>query len=362
MARHTVIFTLLYLFTTISPAVAESSDVPFPVHTVEKQSIVQEIRLDAVIEPVNRSTVSAETSGRVMEINFDIGDFVKAGSVLIRVTQAEQQAQVAAADAQRIEAEARVQEARDEFTRVKDVFERQLVAQSALDAAKANLKATEQRYEAAVARVKQAQEQLRYTSVKAPYSGVVVERHVDVGEMVAPGKPVMSGMSLRNLRAVAHVPQSFLADLRAAGQVRLIVSRPQPGQMQETVVKSEQLQIAPQADPASHTFLVRAYLPQDTTDVFPGMSAKMAIPTGGKDTVVVPANAVVHRSELTGVYVVKDGRVHLRQVRIGRRQGDQVEILAGLEAGEQVALDPIQAGIFLKEQSQKVQQQNETKA
>jgi multidrug efflux pump subunit AcrA (membrane-fusion protein) len=101
--------------------------------------------------------------------------------------------------------------------------------------------------------------------------------------------------------------------------------------------------------------LVRAYLPDDTPNVFPGMFSKMAIATGAQKTLLVPVQAVVHRSELTAVYVVKDKHVHLRQVRIGQRQGNSVEILAGLEAGERVALDPIQAGIYLKEQNQKVQ-------
>jgi RND family efflux transporter MFP subunit len=353
MAKQKLIYALILGFASPILSAAETADLPFSVQTVEKKSITKEVFLDAVIEAVKRSTVSAETSGRVMEIKFDIGDYVRAGSVLVRVTKAEQQSQFAATEAQRNEAEARLQEAKDEFERVKGVFARNLVAQSALDKAKADLKAAEQRYQAAIARVKQAQEQLRYTVVKAPYSGVVVERHVDLGELVAPGKPVMTGMSLKNLRATAQVPQSLLGDLRASKQVRLIYSQPQDGQMQQSAVQSEHLQVAPQADPRSHTFLVRAYLPENTKNLYPGMTAKMAIATGEKQALLVPQQAVVHRSELTAVYVIKDKHVHLRQVRVGRRQDNQVEILAGLEAGELVALDPIEAGIYLKEQNMK---------
>lgn len=363
MARQKHIAALIILFATFC-MVANSSavDLPFPTHTVEKKSVTNEVLLDAVIEAVNRSTVSAETSGRVMEIKFDIGDVVQAGTVLVRITKAEQQSQFAATEAQRNEAQARLQEAQDEFERVKGVFEKKLVAKSALDKAKADLKAAEQRLEAADARVKQARAQLRYTVVKAPYSGVVVERHVELGEMVAPGKPVLTGLSLKNLRAAAQVPQSLVAALQAVDNVRVIIPQEQGGKQHEISVQSEHLQLSPQADVRSHTFLARAYLPEATPNVFPGMFSKLAIVTGQRQALLVPAQAVVHRSELTAVYVVKDQHVHLRQVRIGRRQGDSVEILAGVNAGEQVALDPIQAGIYLKEQNQKVNREQETNA
>ncbi len=363
MARLKHIAALIILFAIPLVAASESAvDLPFPTHTVEKKSVTKEVLLDAVLEAVNRSTVSAETSGRVMEIKFDIGDYVQAGTVLIRITKAEQQSQFAAVEAQRNEAQARLQEAQDEFERVKGVFEKKLVAQSALDKAKADLKAAEQRLQAADARVKQAQEQLRYTVVKAPYSGVVVDRHVELGEMVAPGKPVLTGLSLKNLRAAAQVPQSLVAALQAADKVRVIITPQTGGEQREISVQSQHLQLSPQADARSHTFLVRAYLPEATPNVYPGMFSKLAIATGEREALLVPAQTIVHRSELTAVYVVKGQHVQLRQVRIGRRQGDSVEILAGVEAGEQVALDPIQAGIYLKEQNRKVNREQETNA
>ncbi|MGD8595008.1 MAG: efflux RND transporter periplasmic adaptor subunit [Gammaproteobacteria bacterium] len=363
MARQNLIAALIFLFTApLMAANDKNTDLPFPTHTVEKKSMPKEVLLDAVIEAVNRSTVSAETSGRVMEIKFDIGDLVQAGTVLIRITKAEQQSQFAATEAQRNEATARLQEAQDEFERVKGVFAKKLVAQSALDKAKADLKAAEQRLQAADARVKQAQAQLHYTVVKAPYTGVVVDRHVELGEMVAPGKPVMTGLSLKKLRAAAQVPQSLVTALRAADKVRVIFSQQQVGEPRDISLQSQRLQVSPQADVRSHTFLVRAYLPDSTPNVYPGMFSKMAITTGEREALLVPSQAVVHRSELTAVYVIKGQHVHLRQVRIGRHEGDSVEILAGLQAGEQVALDPIQAGIYLKEQNRKGNSEHQTNA
>jgi len=324
---------------------------PFQTYTTQYQSLKEEVFLDAVIEAVKRSTVSAETSGRIMEVNFDIGDRVQAGSVLVRIASAEQQSQFAAAEAQQNEAQARVQETKNEFERIQGVYEKKLVAKSALDRAAADLKAAEQRYQAATARVKQAKEQLRYTVVKAPYTGVVVDRHVELGELVAPGKPVMTGLSLKELRAAAQIPQSLMVQMEANKKVRLVFPQTNgSGQLQQNSVESQRVQLSPQADSRSHTFLARAYLPEDVPNLYPGMYAKIAVVTGERKILLVPEQAIVHRSELTAVYVVKDAKVHLRQVRVGSREDGQVEILAGLDAGEQVALDPIQAGIYLKEQ------------
>ncbi|WP_455202953.1 efflux RND transporter periplasmic adaptor subunit [Kaarinaea lacus] len=326
-------------------ASAATADVPFTTHTAQYKNLPQEFFFDAVVEAVNRSTVSAETTGRVTEINFDIGDQVRAGSVLIRITEAEQQSRLAAVEASEIEAQARLQEAEDEYQRVEEVYEKKLVAKAAIDKARADLKAARQRLKAAAANVKQAKEQLRYTTVKAPYSGLVVDRHVELGEMVNPGKPVITGLSLQSLRVAAHIPQSYMQNLQSADKVGLIF--PSLG---DRIIETSDIRVSPQADAASHTFLVRAYLPKDTKDLFPGMFSKLVVNVGEKKSLLLPEQAVVRRSELTAVYVVNEQKIAFRQIRIGRRQGGMIEILAGVKEGEQVALDPIQAGIQLKQQ------------
>lgn len=335
------VVTLFFVVT-----VSEAAE-PFSIHTAHYQNLKKEYLLDAVVEAANHSTVSAETSGRITEINFDIGDKVTAGSVLVRVTKAQQQSQLAAAQATESEAQARLKQAEDEYQRVKDVFEKKLVAKSALDKATADLKAAKQRLKAASANVKQAQEKVQYTTVKAPYSGIVVNRHVDLGEMVAPGKPIMTGLSLKSLRLVSHIPQSLINKVRSTKKARFVFP-----QLDNREVTSKDIRISPQAEVPSYSFLTRAYLPQNTKDLYPGMLAKMVIDVGDRKGLLIPEQALVRRGELTAVYVVNADRVVLRKVRIGRKHGTQVEIHAGIEEGEKVALDPIQAGIYLKEQRQ----------
>lgn len=310
-------------------------------HTVTDEQV-----LDGIVEPVQQSTVAAELVGRIAEINFDVDDFVPAGSVLIRFRDAEQRARLAQAKANLEEAKARLTEARQEFNRVKNLVAKKLQSRAALDRATAARNSAEARLAAAESLVKVAQEQLDHTVIKAPYSGYVVARHVEVGETVGIGQPLMTGLSLDNLRVTVQVPQSFIAAVREHDQA--MVRFPGEGLPAVTV---QHLTVFPFADPASHTVKVRIPLPKEVKGVRPGSFVKAAFIVGESRRLLVPAQAVIQRSELTAVYVAEQGgRVVLRQIRIGRRHGDAgIEVLSGLEEGEAVVLDPVQAGLALKE-------------
>ena len=313
---------------------------------VDYQTVVREYVADGVVEAVNQSTVSAQTPGRVQEILFDVNDYVEKGSVIVRLVDGEQRAAMEQAEANRAEAEARLQQAQAEFSRIQQVFERGLVAKSALDAAQAELKSAQARVEAAAALLDQTEQRLAYTVVRAPYSGIVLGRHVQLGEAVQPGQSLLSGVSLEELRIVADVPQRLIEPVRRHDQARVWIDPAEAGG-----TSALGLTIFPYADPQSGTFKVRAYLPAGVPGVFPGMFAKIGFVVGEDQQMLVPRTAVVRRSEVTGVYVLDGaGRITLRQVRVGRTAGEFIEVLAGLQAGERVALDPIQAGIALKAQ------------
>lgn len=297
------------------------------------ETVVHEEYVESVIEAVQRSTVSAQTAGRIREINFDVDDFVPKGSILIRIRDKEQRAALKAATA-------RLQEAESEFTRIQDIYEKQLVAKSAFDKAEAGLKSARAAHE-------QAEEQLERTVIRAPFSGIVVARHIEVGETANPGQALMTGLSLEQLRAVANVSQMHIDTVRATAKARVIL--PTAGQPS---VEGEKITISPYADPQSHTFKVRVDLPAGQHGVYPGSYAKVAFVVGETQRLLIPAEAVVYRSEVTATYVVEaKGQMAFRYLRLGNTLPDgRVEVLAGLSAGEKVALNPIEAGILLKEQ------------
>ncbi len=340
-----VVALLMWIWVSMPAFAAES----LVVATVGQQVKPDIFVADALIEAVHQATVAAETTGRITQIFFDVDDVVEQEEVLLRFTDEEQQAGLARAEAGQKEAVARRVQAQAEHTRIKSVFARKLVARSALDKSSADLKAAEQRVKAAEADLKEAHQQLEYTVVRAPYAGIVVKRHVNVGERVRPGTPLMTGFSLEKLRATTSVPQSMVAAVRQHGEVRISIDRT------ESVI-SKDITVYPYADAASHNFTVRAELPSVSAGFYPGMFAKAYFVIGEKPRLLVPARAVVHRSEVTAVYVVDaQGQVGFRAVRIGQSFADEaagkaVEVLAGLEAGEQVALHPLKAGVLLKTQ------------
>ncbi len=342
---HSLLPLLWYLL-TIAPGGLAAAELPFPVAAATAQTLPDEQVLDGVVEAVNQSTVSAQTAGRVENILVDVNDFVPQGAPIMRLRNIEQRAGLDQAQANLREAQARFLEAQADYNRIRSVYEKQLVAKAQMDAATAALDAAKARLEAAQAGVAQAKESLGYTTINAPYSGIVLERHVQLGETVQPGKPLMTGFSLDELRVVANVPQRLIVAVRRYKQARVL---PPNGGKSMAV---EKLTFFPYADPQSNVFKVRVYLPKKTEGLYPGMFVKTAFRVGEASRLTVPRQALAQRGEVSGVYVVREGKVSLRQVRPGRIEGDRIEILAGLDSGETVALDPIKAGVYLKEQPQ----------
>ena len=308
--------------------------------------VPRETAFDGAVEAINQSTVSAQTTGRVLELPFDVGDYVEKDAVIVRITTAEQRARSGGAEAALAEARARLAEAQLAFDRTRDVYEKKLVAKAQLDKAASDLDAARARAAAAQAALAEAREGLGYTVIRAPYAGIVVARHVQLGETVAPGKPLMSGLSLEHLRAVVEIPQQHIGPLRRHRKARVILPDGKS-------VAAAELRIPPSADPSTHTFRVLVTLPPGEHGVFPGTLVKVAFVSGEEERVSIPPETIVRRGEVTGVYVVgAEGRIGLRYLRLGSASADGgVPVLAGLAAGERVATDPIAAGIAYKQQS-----------
>jgi RND family efflux transporter MFP subunit len=339
-------FAWLLLLIAGFPALAEETT-----GMVEEVLIPRVFRLDGMIEAVNQSTISAQTNGQVEEIFYDVDDVVEQGALLVKLKDTEQQAALRRARADLRAAKAVLDDARSNYRRIKDLHAKKLVAKSDLDNAQASLNTARAKWDAARAAQEQAVEQLAYTRIKAPYKGIVTERHVQVGEVAHPGTALMSGISLQQLRVAVDVPQSLIVAIREKGHARVEL----PGGQWIDV---NELTVFPFADPASNTFKVRLELPRNIERLFPGMLVKTAFETGVAPVMAVPASAVVYRSEVTGVYVGdEDGKIRFRYVRLGDALSEEVmTVLSGLQVGDEVYLDPIAAGVALKHQRQQAQE------
>ncbi|CAM5781173.1 efflux RND transporter periplasmic adaptor subunit [Castellaniella caeni] len=319
---------------------------PFATLEIEPQQVVHEQRWDGVIEAVQSTIVAAQTSGRVAEMRVDVGDHVKKGDMLLRLTDVEQQSARHGADAAVASARANRDEALANWKRASELSQRGLIARAQLDQALARRDNTEAALQAAQAALRAARQQTDYTVVRAPFDGVVTRRFADVGQAVqpAPPQPLIAVASLAALRVDVVVPQSAAAEIRSNPVAEVL---PTPAHTER--VRAQRVTVLPYADAASHTFQVRVDLPAGTPGLYPGMTVKVAFRSAhGSEQLLVPEPALVRHGEVRGVYVVgADNIVTLRQLRLGERRGDAVEVLSGLSAGERVAADADAAVVYL---------------
>jgi len=304
---------------------------------VQRANLVERIQLDGVIEAVHQATVSAQTSGQVRKVYFDVDDAGAPGEVRVELDSTEQRARLNQAEASLREAQAGLQDAKQNFARIEGIYKRELASQAQLDQARNQLSAAEARMSRAQAGVTEARKQLEYTRIIAPYGGIMTERHVEVGSSVNPGQPLMSGLSLKELRVVVALPQRYTASAREKREAKVMLDTGR-------VLETSSMTFYPYADPETHTFRVRMNLENPEGDLFPGMLVKVNLPVAERSALWIPASALVERGELRAVYLLDDkGLPRLRQVRIGSREGDRLEVLSGLSEGERLVLSPAAA-------------------
>jgi RND family efflux transporter MFP subunit len=356
--RHKALLPTGLLLAALATLSACSNDpaprAPLAIDTSSLASVVTEVRTlpqerlwDGVVEAVNQATLSAQTAGRVVELPYDVDDFVPADAVVVRFTDVEQRSAQRSASAQLAAAEAAAKEAEADFQRITEIYARRLVAKAELDRATARRDATRATLEAARAQLQAAAEQADYTVVRSPYSGIVTERHVQLGETVRPGQPLISGLSLGELRLQVSVPQSDVAAIREHAAAAVVLDGASGERIEATGVT-----VFPYADPATHSYRVRVDLPAQETGLHPGATVKVAFVIGEREQLLIPVSALIKRGEINAAYVLAeagDGKatLQLRQLRLGQRIGDQVEVLSGLTSGERIALEPLQAAQLL---------------
>lgn len=309
----------------------------------EYREVAQTYSVEGVVEAVRQSTVSAQISGRVKEVNFDVGDTVKKGQVILRIDERETEQALAGSQAQVMQAQAALTQAKANYQRSLQLFDQKYISQSALDKAKADYDMAQAQAAASAAGESQSALARAYAAVIAPFGGVVASRLVEMGEMVTVGKPLMVGFDPTQMRVIVNVPQYKLAEIGSHPRVNVELTS------LKRWVKAAAVTVQPSADARTHSTQVRVTLPANEKGVYPGMFVRAHFVVGKAKKLLIPSSAVVRRSEVVAVYVVDDtGAARLRQVRLGETSGEnEVEVLVGLNPGESVALDPVKAGMTL---------------
>ena len=326
-----------FVFSLFFGLTAAMAAEPLPVVTVKSHLVDLAFPAESLVEAVQQATVGAQTAGRVLEVKADAGQSVKKGDVLMRIDARE------AAEAARA-AEAQYANAKVTFDRTRSLVAQKFMSSAALDKARADL-------DSAAANRSAAGASQSHATIVSPMTGIVARRHAEMCDMATPGKPLFTIYQPGTLRVTASIPQYRLKAMRGVGTAR--VEFPELGKWVDAV----KVQVLPTADAATHVSLVRVTLP-DVPEATPGMFARVHFITGQAEKLTVPAVAVLRRGEVAAVYVqTADNRLSLRQLRLGDAVGQgEIEVLAGLSAGDRVVTDPVRAGIAQKDATTKSSQ------
>ncbi|WP_306602756.1 efflux RND transporter periplasmic adaptor subunit [Azonexus sp.] len=319
--------TLVFALNLLSTAVLAAD--PLSVITVKPHPVDLTFPAESVVEAVQQTTIGAQVAGRVLEVRADAGQRVNKGDLLMRIDAREASEAARAADAQ-------YNVAKLNYERHQQLKAQKFVSQAALDKAKAD-------FDAAAANRGAAGASQSHATIVAPMAGIVARRHAEAGDMAMPGTPLFTIYQPGSLRVTASVPQYRLAAMRGVTTAR--VEFPELGKW----VEATAVQVLPTADAATHVSQVRVNLPA-LPEATPGMFARVHFVTGRADKLTVPASAVLRRGEVAAVYVLlPDNRLSLRQLRLGEAVGQgEIEVLAGLAAGDKVVTDPVKAAIQIQ--------------
>lgn len=333
-------------------APAQTSAVP--TQTVLPRAVGAVYALDGVIQPVRQSTVAAQASGRIATLVVKAGDAVRAGQLLATVDDRDASAGLQRSQAQVQQADAELRNAQANLERVRDLQGKGFVSKAALDTASTQREAAQALRDQASASARQSGIAQGFTRVTAPFDGWVLQTHAEAGELAVPGKPLLTLYAPLPLRAVVQVPASRTAAARGASQVTVLVD--EGSGAVRSLVPVSRLAV-PSADPVSQTTEWRLELAAaDSANLLPGQQVRVQFAQANTTAassgqrLLVAHRAVVRRGELSAVYVAygsgEQAGFNLRAVRLGADQGAEgIEVLAGLKAGEVVALEPLRAGM-----------------
>ncbi len=348
------------------------------VEAVGEETVTRSVEVVGTLAAVDEVTVSSEADGIVSKILHDLGDRVRSGDVMVELDREkaeynlEQQraalaralAQYGAPDPQHLppqektpdvqKANADLAQAKQSFDRANQLFKRTLVPQQTLDDAATALQSKQASYDsslqnaknlqasiaAADAAMKLADRQLRDTYIRAPFDGYVQRRFVNLGQLVKGSGtpvPVMSVVRIDPLRVTGEIPEKMVPWISVGQPVEIHVDA-----YPDKAIAGKMSRISPAVNSATRAFPFEALVPNDGALLKPGTFARLSVRTNKADKVLtLPYSALQYRYGVNRVFVVKGDRLVARELKVGERLGDRIEIVSGVDAGEPVAMTDV---------------------
>lgn len=285
-----------------------------------------------------QAQIASRLMGFIREINVDVGQKVKAGQRLFSVDPADIQGQVSQANAGLAQARAALADAKNDYDRFGALYKEEAIPKAQWDKIRLQYLVAQQQAAAAQAGVNTANAQMRYATLTAPFAGIITQKLANVGDLAAPGHPILMLENPDKLQVQTQVSADVYAHLQPGSPASLSVDG------QTTALTGKVAQLVPAADPMSRTYQVKIDLPAGHT-LRSGMFVQVGFAIGERPSLRVPASAVLDRAGITGVFVVdKQNIAHYRMVRAGDTSNGLTDIQSGLGAGERV-VSPVPAGL-----------------
>ena len=334
-----VILLVLWLAGKFAPKVP-ATPTAVPARSADLKGNVEPVRLvrlpryeSAVgtVRAVHETSIGSRLLARVMEVNLKAGQPVRTGDVLVRLDDTDlkaklQQARAAAASIEAVRAQTAVEE-----KRYAQLLQSKAVSRQQYEQAAVALQSAEADSRRAQETVSEVQATLDWATIRSPIDGTIIDKKVDVGDMVTPGQMLVTLFDPQRMQLVASVRESLTHQLKEGQNIKVQIERLEK-QCSGTISE-----IVPEAQSNSRTFQVKVTGPCPP-GIYSGMFGRILIPLGEEEVLVIPGRAVQHVGQLQLVDVVQDDRVARRSIRTGRRLAADVEVLSGLREGEQVVV------------------------
>src|SRR5262245_59348012 len=353
----------------------EDAAKPVKVEQVKEETIHRAVEVVGTLAAVDEVTVSAEAEGRVSRILADLGDRVSAGQALVELDREKPQynydqqkaalaralAKFGAVDSAHlpplektpdvVKAQAELVQAKQGFDRAQELQKRQLVSKQTLDDAQTVLQSKQASYDSALqnaknlradidasdAAMKLADRQLRDTSIRAPFDGYIQKRLVSLGEYVKVQSPRMAVVRVDPLKVTAEIPEKLAPWIKLGQPVELRVDAFPDKRIQGKVSR-----ISPAVNTATRAFAFEALVPNDGAVLKPGTFARVHIETSLVDEVLtLTVASLQYRYGVNRAFVVNGDRLNARELKVGDRLGDRIEVISGVKAGERVAVSDV---------------------
>jgi len=311
----------------------KDSPISIQIGTPVQQS-TEEITASGQIESQETAVLSTRVMGFISSIKAKPGDKVLKGQLLVTISNGDILAKRAQAQAMISEAEASLSDAQKDYKRFEELYKQQSASAKEFENVTLRYNTVKAKAEAAQQMKNEADALLAYTNLVSPLSGVVTEKHIDEGSMANPGMPILTIEQSNAYQVTAFVSETEVGKLRNGtnAEVRIkSTGKTFTGKLSE---------ISPSSQPTGGQYQIKINVPAiENSGLFSGMYVNVNIPlnnVSGTKSLFVPASAIFHKDQLSGLYTVgEDQTAQLRWLKVGGRQGDQVEIISGLSPGEQ---------------------------